>query len=106
MIEQIYDESNSCEKITLVGHSAGTMQMFNFLAKASQADRYIAQMVAMEPCLVASTDEYFEGMSDWSYRGLSLALSAFDINSLFGPTWQENVANVCELVGEDDEVCL
>lgn len=54
MIDQVYDESISCGKIILVGHSIGTMQMFNFLAKASQADhRYIAHMIAMEPCLVA-----------------------------------------------------
>ena len=39
------------------------------------------------------------------YRGLELALDRLGIKSLFGPGWQKNVEDLCNILGEASESC-
>lgn len=87
MIEFIHKKSNSCQKITIVGHSAGTMQTFNLLSKARKADHYISQFIAMEPCIVPDITVYFPGLNDVFYLTLQVALNALDIQSIWSRNW-------------------
>ena len=53
MIKKIIEVNGSCTKVSLVGHSLGSQNIINLLSQSSVASNYIAQSVAMAPCLIA-----------------------------------------------------
>jgi len=86
MVENIKLQQNSCQKVSIVAHSLGTMNTLTALTKAEYAQDYLAQVVLMEPCVVAQFDAYAP-LNFLSYYAVSNLLRALNIESLFRPDW-------------------
>ena len=70
--------------------------MLTSLSRATGADKYVAQVIAMEPCIIAGPDQYYPGdLTDTLYTTLVLGLNALGIESIFGANWPAQVALIC-----------
>ena len=83
MVKKIFKESETCRKITLMGHSMGSMQILNLLSKSTRARKYISHVIGMEPCMV--TDQAHILASE--YHFFETGARAIGMNSWFGPTY-------------------
>ena len=83
-IDKILEETNK-EKVTYIGYSQGTAQMFYALSKLEDsyfADR-INRFVAMAPCLMLAEDAESKDAVIYTQT----LLKAIGVYSLFSETW-------------------
>ena len=99
IINTVLKETESCKKLTLVGHSQGSQVIVNHLAKKEDAEQYIAQVAHIAPCIVASP---FPEIDEETFNKLHAAIVTLDIQSLYGPTWEEQEQQLCAF---DEDVC-
>lgn len=104
-VEKIVEVSGTCKKVTLVGHSQGGQNAIFSTALASNASDYIAQIVALAPCIVANTDQFYPGLNEATYADLSSGLNLLGYESLFGPNWNSQLSFLCFLLGSDSTEC-
>ena len=79
---------------------------FYGLSYAPSASKYLSQFVALAPCFIGSFEDYFSDLDEGTYRLFHSALYLFGIESMFGPAWSEQMATLCNLLGEDSEECI
>ena len=77
-----------CKKINFIGHSHGAAVMLAAMSYTVKSDRYVSQMIGVEPCLISSPDNYYPGLDDNSYLGFAVAADLLQIYSVFGENWQ------------------
>lgn len=78
---------------------------FYALAHSKQASKYVSQMVALSPCFIGSFDGLVSDLDENIYRLLASVFSIFDIHSVLGPDWPEQLGEVCYLRGDDSDEC-
>ena len=76
-----------CKKINMIGHSHGAALMLASMSYTVKSDRYVSQMIGVEPCLLAEPDEYYPDLGYLEYELLNAAAKLFGFNSIFGPDW-------------------
>lgn len=81
------------------------MLAFYGLSYAPNASKYLSQFVALSPCLICDTEEFFEGLNWGWYTLMKNALDILGIESFYGPNWPEQVSDLCWYLGEDSETC-
>ena len=96
----------ACKKINFIGHSHGAALMLASMSYTVKSDRYVSQMIGIEPCLISSPDEYYPDMDDTSYLAFAVAADLLQIYSVFGANWPEQVDLICSVQGEDSSECL
>ena len=84
MTTKIVQVSKTCRKISVLGHSVGSMQMFYALGNSSYIRPYFGQVVALSPCFIPSNRDNLDVAS---YTTLFGGLDLLDIVSLLGPDW-------------------
>ena len=89
MASTIARESGKCTKISYLGHSLGSMQMFYGLGRGKYMQPYFSQVVALAPCFIPDTDTYIPDFTKEAYATLSGGFELLDIESLFGPNWDK-----------------
>ena len=78
-----------CKKINMIGHSHGAGLMLAAMSYTVKADRYVSQMIGIEPCLLPRPDAFYPGLDYTEYNLLTAATSIFEIDSFFGPNWDD-----------------
>ena len=81
------DGSKPCKKINMIGHSHGAALMLASMSYTVKSDRYVSQMIGVEPCLLPKPDEYYPGLGLTEYQLFSTAADLFSFWSVFGPDW-------------------
>ena len=71
-----------------------------------KSDRYVSQMIGVEPCLISAPDSFFPYMDDKAYLAISIAADLLQVYSMFGENWQEQIDLICSVQGEDSAECL
>lgn len=72
-----------------------------------KSDRYVSQMIGLEPCLLPRPDAYYDGEFDNSeYLLFSAAADLYDMWSLFGPNWEDQKQTVCNILGQNSSECI
>jgi len=67
--------------------------MIAALTYPSNADRYVAQVVGIEPCLIPDVTAFFPpGLNREAYELLSAAVKLLGWTSMFGPDWTSQIA--------------
>lgn len=67
--------------------------MIAALTYPSNADRYVAQVVGIEPCLIPDVSAFgFPGLDRTAYEALSVAVNLLGWTSMFGPDWASQIA--------------
>ena len=64
-----------------------------------KSDRYVSQMIGIEPCLIPRPDNYYPDLDGNDYLGLALAADLLQIYSVFGENWPEQVDLICNVQG-------
>ena len=105
-LKRILLTNTSCQKVSIIASSAGAMQTYNFLSKASRARKYISQVVTYEPCIVANVENVFAGLDDDYYRILNTGLQVTGILSFWGPQWESQKNMLCNWFGQEGDVCV
>ena len=59
----------------------------------------------MEPCFVASPDQYYAGITDADYIQMVSGLDMLGIESVFGSGWSSDVGLICFILGGSSDVC-
>lgn len=87
----------TCKKVNFIGHSNGAAIMLAAMSFSIKSDRYVSQMVGIEPCLIAKPDAYTGpiGINDSQYTQLSFGLDMLGIESVFGANWDDQVDLIC-----------
>jgi len=96
-VDYVLEHANQ-DKLTYVGHSQGTTQMFTALAEDfGDLEDKINLFVALAPIthLAGSHNAAFWEEISGIIPVLRDLLNAFDIYELFGPTWNEVKGPVC-----------
>lgn len=62
-------------------------------------------MVALAPCFIPSTENYISFLTKESYATIAGLLELLDIESLFGPNWDKQKRDLCNVLGNDEEIC-
>lgn len=95
-----------CKKITPIAHSHGSAILLSAMSFTVKSDRYISQMIGLEPCPIPNIELYYPaGMSSSEYILLSQGLELAGIESLLGPNWDNQVSLLCQLSGQDSAAC-
>ena len=76
-----------CKKINMIGHSHGAALMLASMSYTVKSDRYVSQMIGVEPCLLPRPDEYYPGLGYSEYQLFATAADLFSFWSVFGPDW-------------------
>ena len=87
----------SCKKINFIGHSHGAAVMLASMSYTVKSDRYVSQMIGIEPCLISAPDNYYPDLDDNDYLGFALAADLLQIYSVFGVHWPEQVDLICQI---------
>ena len=95
-----------CKKISFIGHSHGSALMLASMSYTVKSDRYVSQMIGVEPCLVSQPDNYYPDLDGTDYLAMSVAGDLLQIYSMFGANWPEQVDLICSVMGEDSAECL
>ena len=95
-----------CKKISFIGHSHGAALMLASMSYTVKSDRYVSQMIGMEPCLISAPDNYFPDLDGNDYLLISIAADLLEVYSMFGENWQEQIDLICSVQGEDSPECL
>ena len=90
----------------MIGHSHGAGQMLAAMSYTVKSDRYVSQMIGLEPCVLPSSDEYYPGLTQADYAQIESAASLLGINSLFGPDWESKVNLLCLFQGSTSNECV
>ena len=106
MTAKIAQVNKTCHKISVLGHSVGSMQMFYALGRSSYMRPYFAQIVALSPCFIPGSKNYVENLTSEVYTTLSGIFTMLDIESMFGPNWPSQLNGLCAVLGKDSEECI
>ena len=60
-----------------------------------KSDRYVSQMIGIEPCLIPQMDSEIAGLDDSHYLAFALAADMLDIYSILGKDWPEQLDLIC-----------
>ena len=71
-----------------------------------KSDRYVSQMIGVEPCLISAPDSYFQDLKDNDFLKISIAADLLQVYSMFGENWQEQIDLICSVQGADSPECL
>lgn len=108
MIEQImktqaYYKSKggrTCKKVNVIAHSAGVGQVLASMTYTVKSDRYVSQVIAIEPCLIAQSDEYYPDLGMFEFAAFSVTMDLLGIYSTFGDNWDNQVDLICAVIGD------
>lgn len=50
---------------------------------------YFSQVTALSPCIIPGSENFVQGLTPELYAELSGVFELLDIESLFGPDWEE-----------------
>ena len=64
-----------------------------------KSDRYVSQMIGIEPCLISAPDNYFPDLDGNDYLALAVAADLLQVYSMFGENWPEQVDLICNVRG-------
>ena len=89
MLDVIQFEDPCKRKVSYIGHSLGNTQIFSGLANNVENQDRFSQIVALTPCFVPSHKKWVDELDPKNYFTFFTVLSTLEINSLFGPYWDE-----------------
>ena len=98
-------ESQTCNKVSYIGHSLGTTQVFYGMGRGSYMQPYFSQVVALAPCFIPEVTLYFPELTKELLATFSGVFELLDIESLFGPNWEKQKEDMCAVLGNDSEPC-
>ena len=105
MTKKIVQENGTCRRVSYLGHSLGTLQLFYGMARGTYMQSYYSQMVALSPCFIPGSDGYVKNFNYDFYAYFFGILEVLDIESLFGPNWDKQVNDLCNFLGQESEDC-
>lgn len=105
MAATIVTVRDDCTKVSVIGHSMGSMQLFFGMGRGKYMQPYFSQAVALAPCLIPSYKQYFPEFDVALYTMLSGLMESLDIESLFGPDWANQRQKLCDVLGRDTPAC-
>lgn len=105
MVEKIVKENKTCRKVSYLGHSLGTLQMFYALGRSKYMRPYFSQVTALAPCFIPGSNDFVKDLTPELYASLAGVFEILDIESLFGPNWLEQRQDMCNVLENDSEAC-
>ena len=81
------------------------MQVFYGMGRGKYMQPYFTQVVALAPCFVPNSLNYIPDFNKTTYAAIAGLLEVLDIESLFGPHWDEQVERLCDVLGRSSEMC-
>ncbi len=82
------------------------MQVFYGMGRGKYMQPYFSQVVALAPCFVPNSLNYIPDFNKTTYAAIAGLLEVLDIESLFGPHWDEQVERLCDVLGRSSEMCV
>ena len=61
--------------------------------------------MSLAPCFVPNSLGYIPEFNKTTYVKIAAMLEVLDIESLFGPHWDEQLEKLCDFLGRDTEIC-
>ena len=103
MIEQIMKTQayykkrggRTCKKVNVIAHSAGVGQVLASMTYTVKSDRYVSQVIGIEPCLIAQSDEYYPDLGMLEFAAFSYGMNLLGVESTFGDNWDNQVDLIC-----------
>jgi len=60
-----------------------------------KSDRYVSQVIGIEPCLIAQSDEYYPDLGMLEFAAFSYGMNLLGVESTFGDNWDNQVDLIC-----------